>query len=79
MFCSRSEHPSHQHVHHHMYHHYPSDSASPPPHQVHVSIGVSGNSLIQNNRVLFEFQIEYFVNVYTSSLENRFGTCKSTK
>lgn len=24
-----------------MYHHYPSDSASPPPHQVHVSIGVS--------------------------------------
>lgn len=39
MFYSRSD-PNHQHVHHHMYHHY-HDTASPPPHQVHVSIGVS--------------------------------------
>lgn len=43
-----------------MYHHYPSDSASPPPHQVHVSIGVSQFQLtqsIQNVELLFVLQL----------------------
>lgn len=43
-----------------MYHHYPSDAASPPPHQVHVSIGVGFNSIHFN---YFYEQLIQFQNV----------------